>query len=765
MTDTEHILWESTPAAAFTEAYPVGNGALGGMVWGDARCLRIGLNRDDLWSGFRKDVSGDWNRADFFAARELAMAGKYREAQQLLEKTYCKYDCSTYMTLGDLWMEREGGGETAEYRRSLSLSDGVAEEAYTQGGVSCFSRVFASFPDRCIAVLWRTGAPQDATVRLTSPLGEDVRCEGGTITLRGRAPAVCDRQKSRDSFPAGAPSHESVRFCIRLQVVTDGVCRPAEAGDSLLLTGATQTFLYLSAATSFADGFESGNPGYDREPERVLCALSAFPYEELYRRHLADHHRLYDRVRLHFEGGSPDDLPTSQRIRRFAAGEEDVSLLTLLFNYGRYLLIASSRPGSRPANLQGIWNDKTDPPWGSDYTVNINTEMNYWAALATGCGELLEPVETLLRQIAEQGSATARDLYGAGGYCLHHNTDIFAHTTPVHGQVQWAIFPVAAGWMLRELYRKYTFTDDTEYLRSVYSLFEGCARFFLDMLTDDGHYLIFAPGTSPENGYKEGENRVTLARSSTMFASIVREVLEEFVTASHTLGVRSADVDRAEAALPRLLPLRLTADGRVEEWYFGDCPPAGSTTANGPDCLPLVTPVEAEVHHRHISHLYDLYPARAITPKTPALWEAARRTLAVRGDQASGWSLGWKICCYARLGDGEGVMRLMRAFLRPIPSDETRTMSGGGVYQNLFCAHPPFQIDGNFAFTAGICEMLLDDDGETLRPLPALPQELGSGYVEGLYATHGRRVDIRWSDGRVTDFRVYPAEEATPAGV
>ena len=372
--------------------------------------------------------------------------------------------------------------------------------------------------------------------------------------------------------------------------------------------------------------------------------------------------------------------------------------------------------------------------------------MNYWPALPCNMPELIEPLESLIRIIKESGSDTARDLYGKGGFTASHNSDIFGYSTPAGGQACWSLFPVSAGWLARELFNKYEYTLDKEYLQSVYDIFEGVCEFFLDSLVDDGEYLIMTPSASPENKYLIDGVRCAVAKSTTMTASIVRDSLISFVKASEILSKDGELVERAKAALPRLLPLRITDDGRIEEWYFG-----GSA----------VSPAEADPRHRHISHLYDLYPAKVINRNTPELFSAAKESLRVRGDEATGWSLGWKMLCYARLYDSEGVMRLMRMFMRPVAPEIDFYNGSGGIYPNLMCAHPPFQIDGNFAFAAAVCEMLVDEEGGLPIALPALPKELATGSIKGMLIKGGRLADISWCDGKAVEFKIYKVKKET----
>ena len=558
---------------------------------------------------------------------------------------------------------------------------------------------------------------------------------GGVITHSGKCPAWGEMHHMRGTNPPDIPIdlEGTVAFTTATALTADREVTVRD-GD-LAAKGVTAFTVYFATETSFKDGIARGKDGYTALAVSRVESAMARPEAELLAEHISDVQRYYDLVEFTLDAPDTAHIPTSERIARFAQSTEDLSLVTLQFNYGRYLMIAGSREGSRALNLQGIWNDKMTPPWQSNYTTNINTEMNYWPALACGLADMLEPLESLLRTVEKYGRRAARDIYGARGIAAGHNYNIFGSCTPAPWRVQWGFLPFSFAWLVRELYNKYLYTGDTEYLRSIYGMLEGAAQFAIDTMVDDGSYLIFSPGTSPENTYIHTDgNGYDLATASTFYCSIAYDALKNYIAASESLGIENADVERARQMLPRILTPRITPDGRIEEWYFG-----------GEPC----DPKECDVHHRHISHLFGLYPGDSID--TPELMRAASRSLDVRGDASTGWSLGWKMCCRARLGEGEGLMRLIRLFVCPAASSYSSENGGGGVYANLFCAHPPFQIDGNFAFTAAICEMLLaGQDGK-----PAFPKELGRGSVRGLRLPHGNAMDMKFADGEVTELRIY----------
>ena len=557
------------------------------------------------------------------------------------------------------------------------------------------------------------------------------------IRLVGSCPSRAKRHIDRHSAPPETELERTVRFAAVLGCRSDGNVSLLE--DSILLSGAQSLTLAFSAATSYLDGDPQGKEGYEDEATCAVSRALAGDTELLFKEHLSDHSKYYDLVDLHLEGPDLSSVPTSARIAAFGADRSDSSLITLAFNLGRYLMIAGSRKGSRALNLQGIWNDLMDPPWNSNYTTNINTEMNYWPAAPCGLHEMTEPLFDLVSVVARHGRDTAKHMFGARGTAAGHNADIFGFAAPSSGQLRWSFFPLSLGWLLHELYDRYLYTKDKAYLERLYPLIEDVALFCIDTLVPDGDYLIFAPGTSAENAHSDG---IQIAKTTTFFMEIIRDSLGRYVDASSELGRESEDVKRAREIIPRLLPTRITSDGRIEEWYLGEGAPL---------------PVEPEPLHRHISHLYGLYPANTIN--TDELRAAAARSLDGRGDVSTGWSLGWKMCARARLGDADAVDRLIGYFFRPVAVNSSVNMTnGGGVYSNLFCAHPPFQIDGNFAFTRALLEMLSDTKGSPESYLRGIPARYACGYVKGMFLEGGRRLDLVFRDGKVISSKIYETE-------
>ena len=739
MRNSEYILFENREAKYFNDAYPIGNGHLGGMVYGDLPRMRLGLNHDEFWSGGNSDSYSVWDKNDFFEARELALKGEYAKAGKLLSEKYAKLDSSSYLTLGNLLIDFPKG-EISKYRRSLDLHRSLANVKFSLNGTDVNLDFFASHPASAIVVKLCAKSPISIEVSVDSPLASNCFAEDSTLEFSGEAPIECKKQIERKSFPPNLTGQKGMNFCGIVGALSDGSVH--NNGNRLAINDAKDIMIVFSAATSYKKGDAHGNSLYrDSSREAVSNALRT-EYSVLLDEHIADVTKFFDRMSLTLGNKDYSEIPTSKRIDCFEGenGEIDADLITLAFNYGRYLTIAGSREGSAALNLQGIWNDKVSPPWNSNYTTNINTEMNYWPTLACGLTELTEPLDNLIRLIAKNGEKCAAELFGSKGFAANHNSDIFGFCTPASGECLWSFFPFAGAWLMRHIFEKYEYTLDKDYLEEFYPLFLSAATFALDTLIDDGDYFIFSPGTSPENKYILNGEDCHVARSSTMYGAIIREILSEIVEIEKILGKNSDVGIRAAKVMPRLLPIRITNDGRIEEWYFG-----GET----PEF------VEPDIHHRHISHLYDLYPQRNITKDAPELFDAAKKSLDVRGDDSTGWSLGWKLCCRARLGDGDAVMRLFRLFFRRIDSSVDFYQLGGGVYANLLCAHPPFQIDGNFAFTAAVCEMLVGEENGEPIPLPALPQNIAEGSIRGLRIKGNRAVDLTFANGKVLDFKVY----------